>query len=79
MSLAEPTLEYFYPFNLKIFLKFHLDLPNLEAVSRFPQPSVTAGMEDAVLRLTHLHDAAKFVVESMDDPKKKKQDSSVLL
>ncbi len=79
LSLAEPTIDFFYPFNLKIFLKFHLELADLEAVSRFPQPTVVAGMEDAILRITHLHDTAKFVVQSLEEPKGKKQDKSVLL
>jgi len=79
LSLAEPTVDFFYPFNLKIFLKFHLGQENLEAVSRHPSPTVTPAMEDSILRITHLNDAAKFIVSHLEDPKGKKQDRSVIL
>eukprot|EP01127_Copromyxa_protea_P018212 TRINITY_DN5676_c0_g1_i1.p1 TRINITY_DN5676_c0_g1~~TRINITY_DN5676_c0_g1_i1.p1 ORF type:complete len:461 (-),score=90.58 TRINITY_DN5676_c0_g1_i1:22-1404(-) len=79
LSIAEPTIKYLYPFNLKIFLKMHLQCEEIDAISKLPQPSFGDDFQENILRLSHLSDAAAFVTEGVSETKPKKPDSSVLL
>jgi len=82
LSLSEPTIMTMYPFNLKIFLKIHLNMEQIEAVSRLAQPDLSDNgvAHERILRLSHLSDAATFVREALSETKvKKKSDTSVLL
>lgn len=80
LSISEPTVEYLYPFSLKIFLGIHMKIMNIEAVSRLPQPDVNPSLEENLLRISHLNDAANFVLQSLEYKRASKPaDHSVLL
>jgi len=81
LSISEPTIEYLYPFSLKIFLGIHLKNLKIEAVSRLPQPDMNQSVEENLLRIAHLNDASQFVIHNLETKARsgKPTDHSVLL
>eukprot|EP01125_Pyxidicula_operculata_P008103 TRINITY_DN2743_c0_g1_i2.p1 TRINITY_DN2743_c0_g1~~TRINITY_DN2743_c0_g1_i2.p1 ORF type:complete len:383 (+),score=77.92 TRINITY_DN2743_c0_g1_i2:308-1456(+) len=78
ISLSEPTIKLFFPLNLKLFIQIHFELSSLEIATR--QESLMAlASDETITRITHLHDAAIFVENSLKEMRGKKKDSSVLL
>jgi hypothetical protein len=51
----------------------------MDAVSKLAQPDLSDNFQDTVLRLSHLSDAASFVVDRLIASGGKKKDTSVLL
>lgn len=54
-------------------------MEEIDAVSRLAQPSFDDNFQENLLRISHLSDAAAFVVDSLTEGKGKRPDTSVLL
>jgi len=64
LSMSELTMRSLFPVNLKIYLKIHENLPQLEGVTRVELPKEI--QEETLFRITHLHEAAKFVEQELE-------------
>jgi len=64
LSMSELTMRSLFPLNLKIYLKLHQNLSKLDGVTRIDMPKDL--LEETILRVTHLHEAATFVEHELE-------------